>query len=374
MSPARVTPVLCATMAARASPGRLWVVAVLWALSAPTICSTSRAAGPRRDDTPRVKARPSKSGRISVSGRDFVDSSGRVARFEGVHLGDHWAGGVNINWTEAYFREAASWGANVVRLQISPGNWRSADRGAYLKRLDQGVSWAAAKDMYVILCWHGIGDPVRGFHSPAHPYFGADLAASKAFWATVSERYKADPVVAFYEIFNEPHEGFGSPRLTWPEWKAAAEEIIDVIRARNPHAIAMVGGLHYALDLRGAASDPVERSGIAYTGHFFPYSASGRRAFDPEGFTDRFGFLAKTHPVFVTEFGYSAEPASAYRSTAKDYGEPIVDHMRRQVISWVAALFVPGWDPALISDWDFTPTDFGRQIKSALADQPKGRQ
>lgn len=82
--------------------------------------------------------------------------------------------------------------------------------------------------------------------------YNTTKAETFKFWRTVAQRYKNEPQVALYEIFNEPTIN-GTGPCTWTEWKTLQEQIIDTIRAYNPNAICLCAGFNWAYDLTPVA-------------------------------------------------------------------------------------------------------------------------
>jgi endoglucanase len=93
--------------------------------------------------------------------------------------------------------------------------------------------------MYVMIDWHSVGNIVQQtFCNPYEESYRTDMDEMREFWSSVAERYRNDPWVAFYEIFNEPAAiDWKGTTLAWPDWRDRADSIVDVIYANNPEAI-----------------------------------------------------------------------------------------------------------------------------------------
>lgn len=76
-----------------------------------------------------------------------------------------------------------------------------------------------------------------------------------------------------YEIWNEPNGENG----TWPEVKVYAEQIIDIIRQNDPINIIIVGTPTWSQRVDQAAVDPINRTNIAYTLHY--YAATHKQSY-----------------------------------------------------------------------------------------------
>ncbi|MBR5403752.1 MAG: glycoside hydrolase family 5 protein [Bacteroidales bacterium] len=302
---------------------------------------------------------------VRVEGNKFLDPSGNEIVFRGLCFSDPVKLIHQGQWTERYFEEAASWGANVVRFAVHPGNINSYGWEETFQAMDQGIEWARKYGLYVIMDWHSIGNLKE--EKFTRPSYNTTWEETLRFWSTVSARYKNEPVVALYELFNEPT--VSEPELggcTWTEWKGMLEQIIDVIRSNNPHAVCLCAGFNWAYDLTPVAQEPVDRPNVAYVSH--PYPMKREQPWEDKWEED-FGFVADTYPVICTEIGYclSDEPGAHIPVISTDvYGEHITQYFEKKGISFTVWCFDPHWGPMLIRDWYFTPTTQGRFFKAYL--------
>lgn len=200
----------------------------------------------------------------------IVDEHGRQVLLRGVNvvqLGDYHQADPDrpptLPLTEDDFAEIATLGFNVVRLVL---NWSAleptpgAASEAYFARIGQAIDWARAHDVHIVLDMHqdawsrhiatgprencppGFTPDVGWDGAPAWATFTDGLstcklqqrelspAVAQAFqsfwldrpapdgigiqthlvdlWGTLAERFGADPVVAGYDLLNEPHPGY----------------------------------------------------------------------------------------------------------------------------------------------------------------------
>ena len=302
---------------------------------------------------------------VKVEGNKFVDPKGNELVFRGLCFSDPVKLVQDGQWNEAYFAEAAGWGANVVRFAVHPANLNAMGWDKAFEAMDQGVEWAKKYGMYVIMDWHSIGNLKDELFTS--PMYNTTLEETLKFWSTVAQRYKNEPTVALYELFNEPTvtaPNVGS--CTWSQWKVLLEQIIDTVRAYNPNAICLCAGFNWAYDLTPVAEEPVARPNIAYVSH--PYPMKREQPWEEQWEKD-FGYVADTYPVICTEIGFCLEdePGAHIPVMSTDvYGEHITQYFEKKGISFTVWCFDKDWAPMLISDWDFTPTTQGRFFKAYL--------
>lgn len=302
---------------------------------------------------------------VKVKDNHFIDPQGNELVFRGLCFSDPVKLVQDGQWNERYFAQAAEWGANVVRFAVHPANLNSMGWEETFKAMDQGIDWARKYGMYVIMDWHSIGNlKEEKFTSPM---YNTTWEETLLFWKTVAQRYKDNPTVALYELFNEPT--VTAPEVgdcSWAEWKGMLEEIIDTIHAINPHAICLCAGFNWAYDLTPVADAPIARPNVAYVSH--PYPQKREQPWEDQWEKD-FGYVADKYPVICTEIGFclADEPGAHIPVMSTDvYGEHITRYLEDKGISFTVWCFDTQWAPMLISDWDFTPTTQGRFFKAYL--------
>lgn len=258
------------------------------------------------------RARPAKfvsrHGRLKVVGTQLVDQRGEKIALRGVSLGWHSL------WPRFYNEQATQWlrqdfGCNVVRaaMGIEVGERCYTKDPAFSKEKIKAVVEGAIKaDMYVIIDWHS---------------HNINLAEAKEFFGEVSKTYAKRPNV-IYELFNEPDQE------SWPEVKAYAEEVINVIRANDPDNVILVGCPHWDQDINLPAADPIKgQKNLMYTMHF--YAATHGKWLRER--TD--AAIASGLPVFVSES--AGMEASGDGPLNNEAWQAYLDWMEAKGLSWV---------------------------------------
>ena len=234
------------------------------------------------------RARPSTCGRLQVVNGKLCSESGEPVMLRGVSVNGLITSESFLN--PALFEELArNDGVNLFRLAMYTygvgivGYCTKGDKDRHKKDIADGVELAKNEDMYAIIDWHILndGDP------------NTYIDDAKLFFAEMAETYR-DHNNVLYEICNEPN------KVDWPAVKRYAEEIIPIIREKDPDSVIIVGNPDWSKDLGSVAADPLEYDNILYTLHF--YSAT-----HGENYREMTERLSKQGlPIFVTEFGVTA--------------------------------------------------------------------
>lgn len=301
---------------------------------------------------------------ITIKGNRFVNEQGSQVIFKGVAIADPHKIVKDGRWDRKHFYAIKKWGANIVRIPVHPGKFRSLGKEKYMRLLDDAVKWCEEYEMYAIIDWHSIGN-LKEEKFESHDKT-TSMKETLAFWNLVSQRYAGNPTVAFYELFNEPAANVREYDLgdcTWRQWKLMVEKIIDTIRANDKRTITLVGGFDWAYDLRDAAADPISKEGVAYVAH--PYPGKCKPPREPH-WEKHFGFLASRFPVFVTEMGYYHKGEVAYFVDDGSFRNGILKYLDKKQISWCAWTFDPDWSPPLIKSYGYEPTHSGEFFKKAM--------
>lgn len=254
---------------------------------------------------------------LSVKGAHLVNSKGQQVRLFGPST--H-----GIAWFPQYINKAAfqtfrdDWGANCVRLAMytaeSGGYCAGGDKANLKKLIDNGVSYASALGMYVIIDWHILSD--------GNPQTHQDEAI--AFFDEMSKKYASCPNV-LYEICNEPNGG-----VSWSgNIKPYAEAVIPVIRKNAPDSVIIVGTPTWSQDVDKAAADPLKFSNVMYAFHFY----AGTHKDDLRNKVDK--AVAGGLPVFITECSITdASGNGACDKTSAEAWKALIEKDGLSVMEW----------------------------------------
>lgn len=277
------------------------------------------------------------------------------------------------------FNAAAAWGCDILRLSIMPALWRRLGEAHVLTTIDACVAYARRCGLYLSLNWHSIGFPPTERYKVLEDIrygnlFETTTAETHAFWRSMATRYGQEPVIAFFELFNEPQYIEPNGALTthhtepmWVSWRNWCEACTDEIRRLAPAKPVVVGGLQFGYDLSFAPDLPVRRPNVIYATH--PYPDSNWRI----SWADAFITPGQRVPVIASEFGWDERnhPPGALRadgSTGGDrYQEAILNAFDQSAMGWQAWCFSHLFTPALLANPQFEPSgDFGAYVRQAL--------
>ena len=162
--------------------------------------------------------------------------------------------------TDDDFSKIEALGFNCVRIPFwyrnfmnSIGNWftvRHHDNDGF-KRLDKIIEQCAAHGLYVILDMHGCpgGQSMNqstGVAGKNELYNNEkNLSIMENLWVAIAERYKDNPVVAAYDIMNEPMNNGGySGTRAWQAGSGDAIRLTNNVYDRMIKAIRKTGDNH----------------------------------------------------------------------------------------------------------------------------------
>jgi len=305
--------------------------------------------------------------KVKAIGNKFVSESGKTMIFHGVNIRDPYDLRKDGKWSKDHFAMAKSWGADMIRLPVHPRSWHESGSDGYLEILDQAVTWAKELGVYLTIDWHSIGNLSE--EKFQNPMYITTIEETSEFWNLISGHFSGEPVIAMYELFNEPTvsgKQFGD--MSWETWKELNENMIKLIRKNDKETVILVAGFNWAYDLTPIENDPIAMPNIAYVSH--PYPEKRKQPWEAQWEKD-WGFVAKKYPVILTEIGFALpEERGAHMPVRSDetYGNALVDFCSDRGISWVVWCFDNRWSPLMYTG-DYQPTRQGTFFKKVMSDE-----
>ena len=304
---------------------------------------------------------------IRVEKNKFVDSKGDTLLFRGLSIADPDKLEGQGHWNKTLFEKVKEMGTTLLRIPVHPVAWRERTPEKYLSLLDSAVEWCTDLGMYIIIDWHSIGNLEMELFQD--PMYNTSRKETYEFWRTISRHFSGNHTVAFYELFNEPTTYRGQlGNISWTEWKKINEDIIQLIRSYDRQTIPLVAGFDWAYDLTPLKEEPINAEGIAYVTH--PYPNKRQIPWEPKWEED-FGFAASQYPIIATEIGFGMQKGQT-TAGPNDYGNIITQYLEGRGISWIAWVFDPEWQPAMLKSWNgFELSGSGEFFKKAMHNHGK---
>lgn len=191
----------------------------------------------------------SSTGFIHREGRLLIDGEGKPILLRGVCFGNQVWGNPSspptTHHSELDFKRLRELNMNVVRFYMNYRLFESDGApGVYQDSgwnwLDKNIQWAKKHGVYLILNMHV---PQGGFQSLGE---GMDLWKNPqnqerliALWRAIAERYSNEPIIAGYDLLNEPI----TPESI-DQWKKLAFDLVRAIRAVDKNHLIIVERLN----------------------------------------------------------------------------------------------------------------------------------
>jgi endoglucanase len=159
--------------------------------------------------------------------------------------------------TEADIERIAAEGMNHVRLPINSRVVMDEDGAlisAGLELIDRLIGWCRAHGIWVVLDLHGAPGGQTGTNIDDSPNGEPELFLEEryqdqtvALWVALARRYRDEPVVAAYDLLNEPLPNAYGKRYA-NELVALYRRLTAAIREVDPNHVIMYEGTHWATD------------------------------------------------------------------------------------------------------------------------------
>lgn len=251
-----------------------------------------------------------KYGQLSIANGKLVDKNGSPVQLKGMSShGIQWFGNYVNKDTMKWLRD--DWGITVFRVAMYTAENGYISNPSLKNKVKEAVAAAQDLGVYVIIDWHILSDNDPNMYK----------TESKAFFSEMAGLYKDSPNV-IYELANEPNGG-----VTWNgQIRPYAQEVTQVIRAKDPDNIIIVGTGTWSQDVQDAADNQLPDKNTMYAVHFY----AGTHG---QYLRDRIDYaLGKKAPVFVTEWGTS--DASGNGGPFLSESKVWTDFLADRKISW----------------------------------------
>ncbi|MBA3943379.1 MAG: cellulase family glycosylhydrolase [Herpetosiphonaceae bacterium] len=315
---------------------------------------------------------------LHVSGNQILNGAAQPLRLLGVNRSGTEYQCINNNGffegpsDAASVQAIAAWHTNAVRVPLNEDCWLAINGAppaysgtAYQTAISNYVSLLNQNGLIAILDlhWNAPGS-TRSTGQQEMP----DADHAPDFWSSVANTFKSNSAVVF-DLYNEPHD------VSWQCWRdgglcaqtgsttynaAGMQSLVTTVRNTGATNLLMLGGLAYSNDLtQWLAYKPSDPQGnLVASWHVYNFNAcSTTTCYDSQ-----IAPVLQQVPLVAGEMGEN------------DCAHGFID----SVMSWLdahsASYLGWAWDvqdcsgfPALISDYNGTPTNFGVGLRDHLA-------
>jgi hypothetical protein len=266
-----------------------------------------------------------------------------------------------------------SWAINIVRLPVNEDCWLGINGAAvggttYQNAIVAYVNLLTAANIATIidLQWNAPGTTLANQQVPM-----PDSDHAPAFWTSVANAFKSNGSVIF-DLFNEPYpdsnqdtpaawaclkDGGTCPGVSYPV--AGMQSLVNAVRATGSTNIVMVAGVQYANGLdQWLANKPTDPSGnlVASWHSYATQQCNNQSCWD-----SMVKPVLQSTPLIAGEIGEN-DCADTYITPLMTY----LDANGGNYLGWAWDTYDCSSFPALISDYNGTPTAFGLGFRNHL--------
>jgi hypothetical protein len=330
---------------------------------------------------------------LHVQGNRILDTTGATVRLLGVNRagseymcvpptsGSYVFDGATGPSTIAGMK---AWHINTVRLPLTDACWLgingtlvSAEQ--YREEITNYMLQLHANGIYVVLDLHWSAPGTMGITGSNQLVTMAFADHALDFWTSVATTFKDDPMVVF-DLFNEPilnaNDRMGHTPVSdpWGCWLngcnltsgtraqvAGMQSMLDAVRAAGARQLVVAGGIEWAHNMDGwLAHKPVDPAGNLLAG-FHVYQPNLSDCVDLNCWNGSLAQVAAQVPVLVGEMGE--------QDCAHGFIDGFMAWADGKGMSYLGWAWNPqncGTFPALVTDFNGTPTNFGIGLRDHL--------
>ncbi len=288
-----------------------------------------------------------------------------------------------------------TWKCNIIRLPLNQDYWFGCGDGDtngtnYRTLVNNVVNYCSGQGAYVLLDLHWSGTS----SSPTAPCGAGwgNAANTKqqpmadqnavTFWSSLGGVFANNPAVVF-DLYNEPYDsGNDNPGTvdtagynTWLNGGTLGgasfstpgmQALLNAVRGAGATNVCLMGGLHWCANLDGlpAGSLTNQGAGVMFAAHIY-----GTNDGTSQGNWDQEippAFLSN-YPVLVGEYGPDGTcPPDPGDISAFDSGFFSYLMNTSGIVGSTAWCMYPGSCPDLVSDFSWTPTSWGTDVRNFL--------
>jgi hypothetical protein len=281
---------------------------------------------------------------------------------------------------DASINTIQSWKANIVRIPLNEDCWLGingvpSQTGGenYINAITTLVNRFSAHGMAVILDlhWSAPGNQQANKQTPM-----PDTEHSVDFWTGVAKVFGSKLNVIF-DLFNEPFPDNGNWNST-AGWNcllnggncpglgysaAGMQSLVNAVRKEGSRNILMVGGLAYSNSLAKwleyMPNDPLKNLAASWHSYNFNFCSN------QQCWEETVGNVSRTVPVIIGESGTN-QCNGNYLNSLLPWADQYGNRQSIHYLAWTWNTWNCNNGPALITNYDGTPTNYGQGYKNQL--------
>jgi aryl-phospho-beta-D-glucosidase BglC (GH1 family) len=292
-------------------------------------------------------------GFVHTAGPDVVDGNGKPLMLRGINLGNwfeaegymfHLDGGPQApreieelteeligpekseafwkQWRKTYITQAdidriSRMGFNSVRVPI---HWKffDSDDAEGFRLMDELVQWARKDGVYIIIDLHCAPGGQTGSNiddSAGYPWLYSDAQAQAhtvAVWRRIAKHYANEPIVAGYDLLNEPIPHFPAVQRYNKDLEPLYRKLAAAVREVDPNHTLILGGAQWDSNFK-VFGPPFDKN-VVYTFHKY-WTAT-----DASVIREYLDFRDKYHvPIWLGESGENKDEwVAAFTKTLEE--------------------------------------------------------
>lgn len=220
----------------------------------------------------------------------------------------------------------ASTGANFIRLTVNGYLWHVKGAQKYIAAVDTVIGWCKQRKIMVVLDNHGWYNPDVDSEYKSKLQLIIELDEWRNCMVGLAQRYKSEPTVIGFDMFNEE----GNDGLSdWTLWRTNVLNVIRAIHVIDQTFLCFVEPLKSATeigDMDNFRNNPLPEPNIVYSAHnyyawdypWFDYAKNygggnfdlARRQLEQEYYARWISMMEANLPVMNMETGVYRDPNS----------------------------------------------------------------
>jgi endoglucanase len=181
-------------------------------------------------------------GFVHASGQQIIDPQGQTIFLRGTNFSNRfWENKYSASTyaSKGFYQQLHELGMNTIRFDFSYRTMQGdAPAGSIDARfwpwIDQNIAWAKAAGIYMIINLH----VAPGLDEGTLWTNNGDQQQTAALWKIIAARYKDEPIVAGYDLINEPMQ------VEKEQWQKLAQLLTDTIRSVDTHHMIVVEAIN----------------------------------------------------------------------------------------------------------------------------------